>query len=174
MSIEQELKKFEKTERFQQLVREAKEKAAREGKPFGCPSGLVISKEMAAKMAKDFVKKLLINMNNAGLRFYEDDLIISTPIPVVGGGYKVDISFDPGSLHRDSLYSAKYPNGVDNIVSLFTHGWDTDGRRVFGTWHNSHYQSRMTFKGDDFMQRAIDDFNFEMGKIAEADCGDEY
>ena len=60
------------------------------------------------------------------------------------------------NVTRPSLDS-KY-RGADNIVSLFSKGWDAGGRRVFGFWRGKYVSSRPRYAGNDMVGAAIAEF----------------
>jgi hypothetical protein len=94
------------------------------------------------------------------------------------GKAEIKISFKEGSLQRESLRPDKYPDGVENIVLLFAHGYDA-GAAVKGVWVGSKsYPHVITSKQhrepNDFLQDAISEFNAKSGGIAQAVLEDRY
>ena len=84
---------------------------------------------------------------------------ISDPIIQKDGSIRVDISFNPAAVFRPSLDpNPAWGDGVENIVLHLSNGWNARGA-VSGIWHGEITQSRRSYDGDDFMERAIFDFN---------------
>ncbi len=102
-------------------------------------------------------------------------IIIGKPVCVgKDGSYKIDISFDSSLLHRDSLYKEKYPEGINDIVSLFVHGYNAKNS-VHGQWHGDVIWSLRNRAPNNFIQKAVDEFNsMNSGKDATAKVGDDY
>ena len=101
-----------------------------------------------------------------------DDIVIGDFEVNSDGRLTIKLSFKDGSLHRESLRPDKYPKGIDNIVLLFTRGYDA-GNPVFGVWKNS-WSYPATIKSlqhrepNDFLKEAVEQFNSESGDIAQA------
>lgn len=75
--------------------------------------------------------------------------------------FKIDI---PGNLHRESLYPAGYPDGVDNIVRLFDEGY-TAKHMAFKKMPNGMTKYSLTHRNAlNFMQSAADAFNSSLGQ----------
>lgn len=129
--------------------------------------------------AENMVETLLRHMSqDVGDSLHAIDrnaIIVSKPKRVGKDGmYKIDISFNTAVLHRDSLYKEKYPNGIDDIVSLFVHGYNASNP-VYGQWHGSRVRSRTNRAPNSFMQNAINEFNAtNSDKNVVAYIGDDY
>ena len=100
-----------------------------------------------------------------------DDIVISDFIFNEEGKLTIKISFKEGSLQRESLRPDLYPDGLENIVLLFAHGYDANGIR--GQWKNSksypaHINSLRHRDPNGFLQDAVDEFNSKGGNIAKA------
>lgn len=70
-------------------------------------------------------------------------------------------------LHRDSLYSEGYEDGISNIIALLNNGYHAKNY-VYGNWNNhspigKYVRSRKDREGLHFIQQAIDDFNKNLG-----------
>lgn len=97
-----------------------------------------------------------------------NDIIVGTPYKGEDGKYRVDISFREDALHRESLNPGRFPDGVHNIVLLFTKGYHA-GNYVYGEWKNSSrpgdtIRSKISRPANDFLSRAVAEFNSKNGK----------
>lgn len=94
----------------------------------------------------------------------EKDILVGEPNIDKKGNISLTISFHEGSLQRPSLYKKGYPDGVENIVLLFTHGYHAKNY-VYGKWSYKRFsthkpiRSRKDRKPNDFLQRAVEEFN---------------
>lgn len=90
----------------------------------------------------------------------EADLILSEPETTENGDFVVRLSWNPESIHRESLYREGYPNGVEDIVAVFTSSKERRNH-VYGYWHGSteKIRSRKAARRDTFIQDAINAFN---------------
>lgn len=79
-----------------------------------------------------------------------------SPVKVGKNSYQISISFSD-NLHRDSLYSSGYPDGVENIAALLNTGYTAD-KRVYGTWHGKKIGSLQDRSGARFIESAIRTF----------------
>lgn len=155
MSIESELARFQKTERFEQLVAEARKKAIASGKSFGRGTGTISLDRMDA-IAADIRQIFWKHIQEVIPSIDEEDLEIGVPVETKDGNYEIPISFNPDAIERASLWPEKWGE-VDNIVALLTHGWDTDGKTVRGVWHGRMTESWPKRDGDPFMQDAANE-----------------
>jgi len=81
------------------------------------------------KMKKILYKHIHAEIKSVSL----DDIIVNEPSQGEDGLFEIKLSFREGSLHRDSLYPDAYPEGLSNIVLLFTKGYNAS-RSVHGDW----------------------------------------
>lgn len=105
------------------------------------------------------------------IAFSGSNVVISSPIPFVlssdNGGTlnRITITFKDEALQRDSLWKEGYPDGVYDIIGLFTNGYRTnavvrgpwlasDGDTVLDYWATS-LRSR---EGDNFVKRVADKY----------------
>lgn len=90
----------------------------------------------------------------------EGDLILSEPEATENGDFVVRLSWNPAAIYRESLYEEGYPNGVEDIVAVFTSSKERKNY-VYGYWHDSPHsvRSRKTARRDTFIQDAISSFN---------------
>lgn len=105
------------------------------------------------------------------------DIIIGDPKFSEDGKATIVLSFDEESLRRESLYPEKYPEGLNDIVLLFTKGY-TASNYVHGVWKNSSYSGeivgRISRPPDDFLQKAVDEFNAKYPQVAIATLKEPY
>ncbi len=121
------------------------------------------------------MKTILFNHVNALIKSVTmDDIIVGQPYQNESGVWCMNISFRDGALHRDSLDSENYPNGLKNIVLLFAKGyrarnyvygfWDLPNQTWWGGNDFVNIRSRIERPGSDFLVRAVDEFNNSYGK----------
>jgi hypothetical protein len=106
-------------------------------------------------------------------KFNRDDIHVHHPVNIGNGEYRCNISISESALHRDSLV----PNndGIDDIISLFVHGYTNAKRSVHGEWHGMEiWTPRNREANPAFLQNAIDEFNQKYKEKAVATLKDEY
>lgn len=103
----------------------------------------------------------------------EADIEVGSPYKDSAGAWCIDIEFKPGVMRRESLIPKAYPEGVENIVLHFSHGWDADNY-VYGSWHGDRVRSRKHKNPDPFLKEAVDEFNAKYGDVARAELTAEY
>jgi len=92
------------------------------------------------------------------------DIVVGQPVLNESGQYELKLSFKEGALHRDSLYEEGYPEGLNNIVLLFAHGYHASSY-VYGAWASSskdstkRIRSRISREPNNFLQAAVAEFN---------------
>lgn len=91
------------------------------------------------------------------------------------GRFYADIILNAAALRRESLYPEKYPEGVDNIVLHFVHGWHAKNY-AYGVWRDrsSFTVSRKDKEPDSFLEDVVNEFNSAMGEIAIAYIDPKY
>lgn len=173
MSIETVLTAYLNSTAGKRKVEEARKEALKAGKPFGQPGGTVISSASVAK-ATQAMKDILVSAlleNNLGAIGY-DDIVVSAPRFIDNGEVEIDINFVASALRRESLDPVRFPDGVDNIIRLISHGWDTHDGRVSGFWHGEYTWNKTVSQPNGFLQQAVSDFNkLNLGR---AKLNDEY
>ena len=131
------------------------------------------AKEYGRKMQRILFEKINPIIKSIQLT----DIIVGEPTVDTDGYMRLYISFKDGSLHRDSLVPNRYPEGINNIVLLFTKGYHAQGS-VHGTWHKPSGDietwSRRSREPNDFLNRAVADFNNIAKGIAMAKLDDKY
>lgn len=160
MSLDSELSKWFNSPAGKKKVAEARKQAQREGRTFGHTAsaygdyGVYDAKEFAYKM-QDLILQYMPASLRDGVEFYPPAVWTDED-----GQMRAAVTFKEESLHRESLDPTMYPLGVDNIVMLFTKGWDTGGKQVWGEWHGYPYTKSKTHSDPNpFMQQAVDEFN---------------
>lgn len=176
MSIESQLKAFAKTDRFKQLVADAKKEAIKNGTYFGVggSGGQGFSKEqMRAYGFK--MKEILYRHVKQVIPSVEDyDILVGNPVERPDGQYEVPVYFEPVAMERWSLDPYRYGK-VDNIAVLLTHGWDKHEGRVVGVWHGEVTTGLQNRDGNPFMQDAVNEFNVMMsGDGVDASLDEKY
>lgn len=124
---------------------------------------LMISK--AEEMKEILFRHITADTQTDGRRglanFPKNAIIVEPPVAVGGGSvdYIINISFDAEALRRQSLNPFTYPDGINDIISLFVHGYDARGA-VVGTWHGEENVWSLQHRDpNDFMTRAVAEFN---------------
>lgn len=131
-------------------------------------------KKYAEKM-----KEILYNHVHSVIKSIEmDDIEIGDFKVNKSGQLTVKISFREGSLHRESLRPDLYPDGLDNIVLLFAHGYETKNP-IYGVWNNSRsypaiIEGKRSRAANNYLNEAVAEFNAYGGKIAQAVLESEY
>ncbi len=118
------------------------------------------------------MRELLFNEINPLIKSIElTDIVVGDPQVGEDGLYRIEISFREGSLHRESLVPWKHPDGLRNIVLLFTQGYHTE-KSIHGVWHKPSGDvvtwNRKNREPNDFLDRAVDAFNKKATGIAVA------
>lgn len=130
--------------------------------------------EQAKKMGEEMRDILYANLP-VGLQasISASDIIVSAPKVQADGSMLVELNFRPEALERESLDPDKYPEGVDNIIRLFSHGYTAYGD-VVGIWHEHEQWNLRHRSADPFMQNAVDEFNALHGGAGVAELRDDY
>ena len=152
-SLESQLKALERSPKFQRMVVQAQKEAARKGQTFGQGNDAV-SPEAAMRKAEELRRVLYEYIHDVIDSFDEDDIEIGMPRPDENGSYIIELRFRPERVWRPSLTGT---GGVDNIVRLFATGFDARAQ-VYGEWHGNRIGSRTHLEGDDFLIRAVQEF----------------
>lgn len=156
MSLADQLKQFEKSDRFKQKVAAARKTALSSGKSFGA-GGAAVSYQKVVEYGEIMRRIVWDYVSDEIPSIALDDLYVTDPILHKDGTYEVGVCFYPEAVERESLMSEVY-GGVYDIVSLFTHGWDTHGKIVKGMWHDRMTKSLPYREGSSFMQDAANEF----------------
>lgn len=131
MSIAEQLKKLEKDPNFQKRVAAARTAARKAGKPFG-RSAVGVSDEAGARMRVNQILEQIYSAITTVLPHMPRDMfeIFNTGV-TASGEYRFVIFFKPETIHRESLYHAGYPDGLENIVALYSHGSEPTKKSVW-------------------------------------------
>lgn len=153
MSIESELARFAKTQRFKDLCKQAQKEAVAEGRSFGTGGSASPEKlaTIGAEARQTFHEYISAVIPSIGIQ----DIIVGDVTPLPDGTFEIPLYFDPDAIERESLWVEKWGE-VDNIIRLLTHGWDTKGKIVTGMWHGRVTESWPKRAGDQFLQNAAD------------------
>ena len=123
-------------------------------------------------MCKDMRNILYNHIKEVIPSFKISDIIIGK-IKYEGVNATVDIKFNQDALKRKSLYEQKYPEGVHDIVRLFVKGYKIS-HDVWGMWHDKFTKGVRYRPQNDFMERAVNEFNVKYGDCAVADLDKQY
>ena len=98
-----------------------------------------------------------------------NDMTYAMPAMNEDGDYTVELRWNPIAVHRESLYEEGYPEGIENIVALFSTGTKVSRHAVFGYWSGGRslyasafttYIPENTFRDPDpFISNAVSAFN---------------
>lgn len=107
--------------------------------------------------------------------FPKSAIVVGKPVAIGNtGDFRIDISFDAEALRRHSLNLCAYPDGITDIISLFVHGYTAKGS-VVGSWHGADEVWSLRHRdANDFMTRAVDEFNNNGDGFARAVLNDKY
>lgn len=182
MSLEDKLKALEKSPAFQKKVAEARKAAIKSGKPFGSGNGAggVVSDETASRKIVDEILEKVDAVIVAKFPHMPNNLFrVYGPFSTEDGFYEYRIFFDPAAIHRRSLYHGGYPDGLENVIALYSHGseptkkpvwnnagleWDYRLKRQHGEYaEGRHYfiKAGWYVRPDDFLRSCIDILNAE-------------
>lgn len=164
MSLQSELERFYKTDRYKQLLREA----VQTNPNLGQGNGGVGTEQIALDAASDLKDMLNASINKvkASNRAYPDNFKnrfydqFDTAVYFENGtGWVIDLSFSDGAARGESLY----PEGGYEPVylpKLFNDGWNADGT-VFGYWPRAGkvVPSKSIQEQTKFVDRAVNEFN---------------
>lgn len=187
------LRLFAKTEAGRKKMDACVKRHQQSGKPFASGEKAIDEKEMA-EAARLLIAAIQERMPES-IASVGGTLTSTYPKKLADGSYEVEVRFDTGALHRDSLYSEGY-DGVNNIVALLNNGYHA-GNYVYGWWdghaaggstetvyrsfspmgtEQAFIRSRKDREGLRFMQQAVADFNAAYGEKykATAVLGGEY
>lgn len=182
MSIADQLKKLEKDPKFQKRVSAARVAARKSGKPFG-KSAVGVSDEAEARLHIDTILNKIHAAILTVLPHMPREMFEVYKLPVTANGeYHFVIYFKAEAVHRESLYREGYPDGLENIVALYSHGSEPTKKAVwnrgasewdYGTkrQHVEYRQGRHYFiaagwykEPDPFLIDAVAAINAQMNK----------
>ena len=128
------------------------------------------------KKIGDEMKDILFNKISGVIKsFKKEDIIVSPPV-LQDDRYAISISFNEEALRRESLDPDAYPEGISNIIKLFITGYDARGA-VYGVWKGHGDEEIWSLRHrdpNDFMEKAVNEFNSKYADAAHAELADEY
>lgn len=120
------------------------------------------------------MKEILFTHVNRLIRSIRiDDIVVDPPVIDTKGRYTMNIRFKDGVLHRESLYSEGYPDGLGNVVLLFARGYHARDY-VYGSGESNSMRSKKDRAPNNFLYDAVSDFNTMAKGIAVAQLSDKY
>ena len=182
MSLEDKLKALEQSPAFQKKIAEARKAAIKAGKSFGSGGGAggIVADEAAPRKVVDEILAKVDAVIVAKFPHMPNNLFeVYGPFPTKDGFYEYRIFFDPAAIHRRSLYHGGYPDGLENVIALYSHGseptkkpvwnnagleWDYRLKRQHGEYaEGRHYfiKAGWYVRPDDFLRSCIDILNAE-------------
>ncbi len=137
------------------------------------------AEELSVRQMKQIgndMRDILFNKISKVIKSFRiENIIVEKPV-VKDNQYEIKISFDENALQRDSLDSDKYPEGVSNIIKLFINGYEARGA-VYGVWKGHGDEEIWSLRHrdpNDFMEKAVAEFNSKYVNVARAELADEY
>lgn len=130
MSIKSELLRLSQTPAFQKRVQTEAAAAKKAGRQFGIKStapgigsfDLGID-EAACKERVNEIIALVEEIIISRLPSMKNDMFrVYGPFEAANGRQEYRLFFKPEVVHRESLYHEGYPDGLENIVLLYSHG----------------------------------------------------
>ena len=167
MSIEDQLKVLEKDPAFRKRVNAARNAAIQSGKSFGQwngAGGVVGSPAETKKYLDEILRRIDSAVRTRFPNMASNIFNVSGPTTTKDGFYEYLVIFDPSAVHRDSLYRAGYPEGLENVVALYSHGSNPTKNPV---WENLAGTTRRFIpagwqaRPDAFLRSCIDTLNSE-------------
>ena len=131
-----------------------------------CSGDTVVTKKDMIMLGNEMIK-IIKGCLPSSVASAGGSLTVETPMGDPSGGDIVRISFS-GDLSRKSIFSKKYPEGIDNIVALFNNGYVANdyvyGNRKEDSEEGSFYnRSKIGRPSENFMQSAVEKFNSTYG-----------
>lgn len=133
------------------------------------------SKRQMRQIGDDMKEILFGKISKSIKSFRPESIIVEEPV-ANGNQYEIKIRFDESALQRDSLDPDKYPDGVSNIIKLFINGYEARGA-VYGVWKGHGDEEIWSLRHrdpNDFMEKAVAEFNSKYVNVARAELADEY
>lgn len=140
-------------------------------------TGLTYDPKFTRQKANSYVQKaariIFEEISGVIKSFQMTDLIIGEVKTDENGRFYAEITLNPAAIRRDSLYPEKYPEGIENIVLHFAHGWNANGT-VYGSWHGKVVPSRETRSPNDYLKNAVLRINTETEGVLTAELASQY
>lgn len=153
MSIESKLQGYFQTSVFQSRCQSHYKAAIASGKSFGSRKGGASGIGANDAEARKYVDEILEFIRQTIVAKFPNmpaDLFrVYGPFQTNSGFYEYRIFFEPAAVHRESLYHEGYPDGLENIIALYSHGsspaknpvwnraafeWDYNRKRQYGEY----------------------------------------
>lgn len=124
------------------------------------------------------MKRILFAHINSKIKSFDiKDIIVSEVFTDSNGKDSITISFSEEALKRKSLRPDLYPDGLENIVLLFAHGYHTR-HPIYGTWEkpsgNINVWGKRSREPSGFLHDAVAEFNAMASGIAFAALDEKY
>lgn len=151
-----------------------------EGSGMGTAPSIAEMNSMADSLIEHIQKHIPYQLEALGKTLKK-----SQPVKQPNGSYQITISFDHGSLFRESLRPDLYPEGVSNIVALFNNGYTAE-KQIYGKWDRKgsdgfsgkgvlYVPSRQVREELQFMQSAVEWFQlFSYDHWTYVELGSDY
>lgn len=127
------------------------------------------------QIGEDMKSILYAHISKVIKSFKTEDILVG-PLERNGDQYSLSISFNEEALHRESLDPDAYPEGISNIIKLFINGYDARGA-VHGVWKGHGDEEIWSLRHrdpNDFMEKAVEEFNGKYKDVAKASTASEY
>lgn len=174
MSLKDELKAFQKTPKFQNMVYEK----MKHDPTFGLGESTSGTKQRAVDFGhkmREILQKKIANMESiAAKELFLGNIIVKENF-IKGSGWVIDVSFDEDEVTSNSLYwqNPEYEMGA-YLPVLFNEGYDADNY-VYGYDNYGNYiRSKRHRDAEHFIQDAVDEFNLAQKGEAIAQYSSRY
>ena len=185
MSIESELLRLSKSPAFQQRVRAEYEAAKKAGRAFGTQatapgigSFTLGPDSEESRKTVDMVLKRIRSVIETRFPYIDAKLFrVYGPFTAQDGRDEYRVFFEPAAVHRESLYNEGYPDGLENIILLYSKGGKPNKHAVYEhgivrgrsnkyvSFNRGLYLSKgYTVHPDPFLRNGIAAINAEMAK----------
>lgn len=181
MSIESCLKALEKSSAFQAKVKAAHKAALKSGKTFGRSVRAADHAEIQQQV-DSILQAVRVTVQENFPSIPADMFRVYGPFPANDGCYEYRIFFEPSTVHRESLYHEGYPDGLENVLVLYSHGskpaknpvwntaareWDYNRKRQFGEYRQGRHifiREGWHVEPNSFLRDRIDALNAQYAK----------
>lgn len=185
MSINSELLKLSQSPAFQKRVRAEYAATKKAGRPFGTQSSAagigsfsLGSDTDASRAMVDEILKRIRTAIETKFPYIDAKLFrVYGPFEAKDGRDEYRIFFEPEAVHRESLYHEGYPDGLENIILLYSKGGKPNKHAVYEhgivrgrsnthvSFNRGLYLSKgYTVHSDPFLRNGIAAINAEMAK----------
>ena len=172
-NLEQQLKKFEKTDKFRKEVEKVIKYTSSSGNSFSLKT-LQTAKQYGLRM-KEILREDILNIKSSTTgKSFLDYIVVSEEFKS-GLGWIINVSFNADEVTRNSLYwqNPKYEMGA-YLPVLFNEGYNANNP-VYGYDSNGNYIRSLTHRDAlYFVQKSVERFNIEQKGRAIAEYSDKY